>query len=195
MNIDSQKYSGILLAGGKSSRMGKDKAFMKYGDRFLYEYSLSVLSFFSGDILLSSSNLNFNNAGYRIIPDEIIGIGPIGGIYSCLSKIKNESAIVLSCDLPLISTDLVSRLINNSGSFEITIALNHKNQPEPLIGIYSASIIPLLKRRIDAGQYKMLELFSEARTNFVSMTDFPPEVFSNLNKPDDFNSLPPAINA
>jgi molybdenum cofactor guanylyltransferase len=80
----SSKYSGVLLAGGKSSRMGEDKAFMKFNNRYLFEYSLSVLQHFSENIVISSSDSRFTQLQYNRIEDEIPDLGPLGGIYSCL---------------------------------------------------------------------------------------------------------------
>jgi molybdenum cofactor guanylyltransferase len=185
----SGKYSGILLSGGKSSRMGEDKAFMRYQNRYLYEFSLSILKLFSEEILLSSGNPRFKHLEYPCIVDEISNLGPLGGIFSCLRLIKNEYAIVLPCDMPFITEKIVKFLIENSDGFDITIALNHENHPEPLIGIYSSSLIPAIEEMIHSNQYKMQELFLRANTNFVKIPDIKPESFRNINYPEDFNSL------
>jgi len=186
----SPKFSGILLAGGKSSRMGEDKAFISYGGQYLYDYSLSILKFFTTDILVSSSNPRFDQTNYRRIEDEITGIGPLGGIYTCLKYIKNQSAIILPCDLPLITRKIVDILLVNSNGYELTIALNPQNLPEPLIGIYSSALIPVIDKMIDSNYFKMQELFSYVKTNFVKIHEAPPETFRNINSPEDFNLLP-----
>lgn len=186
-------FSGILLAGGKSTRMGEDKAFMKYNNRFLYEHSLSVLSVFSEEILISSSNPRFDKTDYSIIPDETPGLGPLGGIYSCLKKIKYNYAIVLPCDLPLISGVIIEKLIIATENSEITIALNHNNLPEPLIGIYSISAIPAMQEMIETNQFKMQELFTRVKTRFVKIPGTNKNTFHNINNPDEFNALPAII--
>ena len=193
MNTIKPLYSGILLAGGKSTRMGEDKAFMIYKNRFLYEHSLSVLSVFSEDILISSSNPRFEKSDYRLIPDETSGLGPLGGIYSCLKKIKYNYAIVLPCDLPLISGAIIEKLITASENSEITIALNHNNLPEPLVGIYSISAIPAMQEMIESNQFKMQELFTRVKTRFVKIPRTSKNTFHNINSPDDFNALPANI--
>jgi len=189
MKDHPKKYSGILLAGGKSSRMGDDKAFMKYKDRFLYEYSFSILKSFSQDILISSSNTRFNNQDYRCVEDEMPDLGPISGIFSCLKRIKYPSAIVLPCDLPFISVKTVETLLNNSQGYDITVALNHQNFPEPLIGIYSSAIISRLEKMINSGNYKLQNLLKDSKTNFVRIPLVSPETFLNINNPEDYNSL------
>lgn len=190
----STKYSGILLAGGKSSRMGEDKAFMRYGNHFLYEYSLDILKKKSEDILVSSSNPGFYHLNYKIIADEIPGIGPLGGIYSCLKQIKNKYAIILPCDLPMITEKIIDVLLMNSPGYEISIAINDNNLAEPLIGVYSKSLIPIIDKMLGANHYKMQELLKLTRTNFVKIPEVSSEIFRNINSPEEFNSLPPIEN-
>jgi len=183
------KFSGILLAGGKSSRMGQDKAFMKFGEKFLFEFSLSVLKNFSEDILISSSDQRFDIQGIIRVEDEMPGLGPISGLYTCLPKIKNKSAIILACDLPLISAEVIETLIRNSEGYEITIALNHLDLPEPLIGIYSSSIIPSLENMIKMKNYKLQDLVKTAKTNLIKIPNVSDEIFQNINNQSDYNSL------
>jgi len=185
----SKKHSGILLAGGKSSRMGEDKAFMKYKNRYLYEYGLSILHFFSGDILVSSSDTRFDNQNYSRIEDEIPNLGPLGGIYSCLRKIKNNTAIILPCDLPMITTDIIDLLISQSDGYEITIPLNQNNLPEPLIGIYSTSLIPIIEKMIYSKNYKMQSLLKDSNSNLIKIPELDAKVFNNINSQGDFYSL------
>jgi molybdopterin-guanine dinucleotide biosynthesis protein A len=189
MNPYFGKYSGILLAGGKSSRMGEDKAFIKFRNLYLFEYSLSILKQFSNDIIISSSNPRFDKTGFRRVEDKIPGLGPISGLYSCLKEIKFESAIVLPCDLPKLSNKTIEILINNSTGFDITIALNHQNIAEPLVGIYSSVLIPKLELMMKSGNYKVQDLIKSSTTNKVRISDASSDNFLNMNSPADLNSL------
>lgn len=171
--------------------MGEDKAFMKYGNRFMYEYSLDILRHFSIDILISSSDMRFTNVTCRTVEDEIPNTGPLGGIYSCLKQIQNKSAIVLACDLPLITTEIIEILIKNSKGFDLSIIVNDKNLPEPLIGIYSSSLVPIIQKMIAENHYKIQGLFKLVKTKLVKIPEVSPEVFKNINLLEEFNSLPP----
>lgn len=187
----TEKFSGILLAGGKSSRMGEDKAFLKYGGLFLYQYNLKILEHFSDNLIISSSNTAFNQSNYLRVEDDIPGLGPIGGIYSSLKRISYKNAIVLPCDLPFITIDIIDTLIANSHGYEICIAQNMSGQPEPLVGIYSTSILPNMEDLIKKGKYKIRDLLSEVNTNFISFENSPKNTFQNVNYPEDYKSLPP----
>jgi molybdenum cofactor guanylyltransferase len=189
--MDDKPYnvSGILLAGGRSSRMGEDKAFLKLRDKYLYEFSLDVLKCFSDDILISSPDPRYDPANCRRYSDEVTGTGPIGGLYTCLKKIIHPSAMVLPCDLPNIKSLILETLLLNSEGHEITVALNPQGFAEPLVGIYSASLVPLLENLISNGKFKMQNIFSAADTCYVKFPDVSPSVFSNINLPGDFQIL------
>ena len=132
--------TGILLAGGKSKRMGIDKAFIDFQGRKLYEYPLNILREFCIDVIISSSDKRFKNTGYDVIPDIIDNIGPIGGIYTCLQKIKDQKALIMSCDIPFITAEFIRILSSISGEHDITIGVNKNKQLEPLVGIYNKRI-------------------------------------------------------
>ncbi|MCB9014065.1 MAG: molybdenum cofactor guanylyltransferase [Bacteroidales bacterium] len=181
--------SGILLAGGKSSRMGTDKAFIPYENRFLYEYSLKILENFCSEIIISSSDNRFKATQYKCYPDEQPGLGPITGLYTCLKRIKNDSALVLPCDLPFINRETVQYLIAQKGSNEITVALNHDQKAEPLVGIYSRSLLPLLEKMIREQNFKMQNLLRIASAKLISIPDVPVNAFRNINTREDLDRI------
>jgi molybdopterin-guanine dinucleotide biosynthesis protein A len=108
MNFNRQKITGILLAGGMSRRFGQDKGKIKIGDRYLYRYALDTLEQVCDEILISTCNELYDWGNYTSVCDEIPGIGPMGGIFTCLKQSGSEINIVLSCDLPLVHKELLS---------------------------------------------------------------------------------------
>jgi len=174
--------------------MGEDKAFLKYGSLFLYQYNLKILEHFTDNLLVSSANKAFNHSYYLRVEDEIPNLGPIGGIYSSLKKIDYKNAIVLPCDLPFITIDIIDELIEKSKGYEICIAKNSTGQVEPLVGVYSTSLLPMMEELIKKGKYKLQDLLSSSNTNFVTFENSPQNTFRNVNHPDDFRALPPLPN-
>ncbi|MCF8378507.1 MAG: molybdenum cofactor guanylyltransferase [Bacteroidales bacterium] len=187
-----KKISGILLAGGKSTRMGEDKAFMNYLGKDLFRYPLEILEQFCDDILISSSNPLFLETRHRIYADDIPGLGPMGGLYTCLKKIKNEYSIVIGCDTPLIDSRLISDLINNIDQHSIIVPLNDKGFPEPLVGIYRKSCSITINKCIENQNYKMSGLLKQEDTLSLELPYPHSELirlFSNINTKKDFQSL------
>lgn len=188
-----RKISGILLAGGRSKRMGKDKAFINYLGKELYRYPLEILEHFCDDIIISSSNPKFLETGHKICPDEISGIGPMGGIYSCLKETKHEYSLVLGCDTPLLNHQLIRELITNISHQSVIVAMNAEGFPESLIGIYKKTCSGSLKSQIEKQNYKMSDFLIDENTLFQNLSlshkDLV-QLFSNINTMQDLHSLP-----
>ncbi len=172
--------TGILLAGGKSKRMGEDKAFLQFKGKYLFEFPLSILIDFTDEIIISSSNMDFKNTGHIIIKDEIPNLGPLGGIYSCLKRSTYLYSLILPCDIPLLDLSIPEVLLHNHIKYDITVALNHNNFPEPLIGVYSKNLLPLIEKQIHRGNLKLMDLLGKVNTNYVTLEK---EVFNQSSKP------------
>ncbi len=184
--------TGILLAGGKSSRMGEDKAFLSWKGRKLYSYPMELLELFCSEILVSSSDERFLDDGYRIIPDMIQNIGPLGGIYSCLKKAKFDRSLVLSCDNPLISKEFIDILVLNSRDYMITAGKNRDHLPEPLSGIYNKNVLDVMNRQINTGDNKMSNLLKHKNVNIIDLVVYgldPDTVYFNVNTLEDLKKL------
>ena len=188
-----RKISGILLAGGKSKRMGKDKAFINYLGKELYRYPLEILEHFCDDIIISTSNSLFLETGYKLCPDEISGIGPMGGIYTCLKETKHEYSLVLGCDTPLINHHIIRELIAHISAHSVVVAMNSEGFPESLIGIYKKTCSDSLKSRIEKQNFKMSDFLRDEKALFHNLS-LPHsdllKLFSNINTKQDLQSLP-----
>lgn len=191
--MKDKKFSGILLAGGKSKRMGKDKAFINYLGKELYRYPLEILEHFCDDIIISSSNQKFLETGHKICPDEITGLGPMGGIYTCLKESQHEYSIVLGCDTPMINHQVIRELIANISQHSIIVAMNAEGFPESLIGIYKKTCSTSIKSHIEKQNYKMSDFIREKNGHIQNLSLSHKELvqlFSNINTKQDLQSLP-----
>jgi len=171
--------------------MGIDKAFMLFRGRLLYKYPLDILHQYCENIIISTANTKFKDAGYTIVEDKYDAIGPIGGIYSCLSFSSSENFLVLGCDMPFITQEFIELLLYKSTGFDITVGMNGKNKPEPLAGIYKASIMPVIERQIQNRNYKMRYLIEKVNSNVVNLNETPLDpgkIFFNLNSPVDIRN-------
>lgn len=184
--------SGILMAGGKSRRMGQDKAFLTLKGKELYRYPLEKLEKFCSEIIISANNEKYNQLGYKVVHDEIQNIGPIGGIFSCLKETSNQKALILSCDLPFISDEYIQLLLSGCRSSSICMGTNLQGIPEALISIMDKSILPFLNENISSGIYKMNRLLDHPESCLLSsdlLTGIPETNFLNINSPDDYKNI------
>lgn len=186
------KITGIVLAGGKSSRMGSDKSNMVLNGKTFIEYSIEALKPLCEKVVISSNNNIYDYTECEVWHDELPDGSPMIGIYSCLKRSSNEYNIILSCDMPLINTLLLDYLVSNSKDCDITVPIHGNNLIEPLCGIYKKSCIDVLRGFIDKGNYRLNECIRSTSHRLVKVdqtTAFPETLFSNINTPDDFLNL------
>lgn len=184
--------TGILLAGGKSKRMGEDKAFLRFRGKYLYTYPLGVLRHFCSEILISSSDERFREEDVELVGDVYKDKGPLGGVYSCLREAKSAKCIILSCDLPLVTKEFIGMLLKVADDSLITAGLNKNGLPEPLAGIYDRSLVHKMETHILSGNYKMSNLLDGEKVTLIDVEKRgfnSDRIFFNVNSPTDINSL------
>jgi len=184
-----EKIGGIILAGGKSSRMGQDKALMKIGDKTLIEYVYEIINTFTSEILISSNTNDYSFLNCEIIPDIYQNIGPMAGIHASLKNSKYDKNIVISCDTPFISKKIILELIKASSSYDITISRNNKFI-EPLIGIYNKNILEYLDNAISNNKYSIQKFIHSSNHNIIDIDkiilDESKNSFININNQKEF---------
>jgi len=184
------QITGIILAGGQSTRMGTDKALLQINGKTLLESALEICRPVCGDILISSNNPEHEKFGYKIIPDEIKNCGPLGGIYSCLKKSDTDWNFIISVDSAFVTKDFVEFLISEIGDSDAIIPI-HTNGKEPLIALFRKNCISVIREKIELNDFKMQHLLNELNTKFVEVgawIEKYPEIFRNINRPEDLKS-------
>ena len=135
------KITCIILSGGKSSRMGEDKALLKVGAKTIIEIMIDKLKPFCNEIIISADNVEkYSKFGYKVVPDKFKNSGPLAGIYSSLLESNTESNFVISCDLPLVSQNVIEKIINTDSDKEIILPVTNGKYHQ-LCGVYSKSVL------------------------------------------------------
>lgn len=179
----------IILTGGKSSRMGSDKGLAELKGKTLIEHIINVLKPITSDIIIIANNPNYNFLGYKVYNDIIKECGPLGGIYTGLTYSNRELNIILSCDIPFVSTPLLEFLIKNSGSEDILVP-EHNGQTEPLCGIYRKNCINEFKRLLDNNEFKLHNMLNQLNSKRIDVSQqnfFDSNLFMNINTKDQLN--------
>ena len=130
-NFKYMKIQGIVLAGGKSSRMGQEKGLVKFRGKPLVEYAVEALSGICDSVVISTANPGYAYMGLTLIEDEIPDCGPLGGIYSCMKQEKADLFLVLSCDLPFVTPDLLSHLVEQYLGWDAVVPMDFSLQDQP----------------------------------------------------------------
>jgi molybdopterin-guanine dinucleotide biosynthesis protein A len=184
------QIGGIILAGGKSQRMGTDKALLEIQGITLLHRAISVCKTLCSDILISSNNLHHNTTGYKLVADEVTDCGPIGGIYSGLKKSGHNWNLVLSVDSGFVETEFLRAMAEQLKDEDAIIPI-HKNGMEPLIAFYNKSALPRIDKHIEQQDYKLYNLFNHLDTVWFKSDNWLkkyPRLFLNINRPDDLPS-------
>lgn len=175
--------SGIVLAGGKSKRMGQNKADLPLLGKGLLQWQVDKLIALGADeILLSGSNCP-NIPGTRVIPDFYPERGPLGGLHACLNAAKHTKCLVLSVDMPLVPLSALYHL-SRSHRGNVTV-LRHPNGIEPLIGVYEKPVSTCIDPLIHSGGAPVRAIQKVVPWRFWDYVG-PPELLQNCNTPEEF---------
>jgi molybdopterin-guanine dinucleotide biosynthesis protein A len=186
------KVTGIVLAGGKSSRMGKDKGLCTFYGKPMVLHAVELLRQVCDNIIISSNNPDYSQFGLPVVEDEIKNIGPLGGIYSGLKQTKSQDNFFLSCDMPMVTTDLVKYIVSEKEGFEIVIPM-FNGLPEPLCAYYNKQITDEMLEIIKSGEYKIQEIAKNFKVKFLPIDLHLPfysdGLFTNINSQKDLDTL------
>lgn len=183
------KITGIILTGGKSRRMGSDKALLEIGGESLIDRAIELCRSICDEILVSSDLAEHERKGIRRIEDEQKHCGPMGGIYSCLKQSSNKWNFVWSVDAPFVEKDFIEFLNSQTPGFDAVVPV-HGAKTEPLIAFYQKNTLPAFQRLLGEGNYKMHYLLEKISVNHVNAEDWLlryPKLFHNLNHPEDLD--------
>lgn len=185
------RLSSAILLGGKSSRMGVDKAFLglksNEGDRSFLDKLASEMFFFEEKYLSLNASQDYLIEGYKNIIDEIENIGPLGGIYSVLRSSKKEYVFFAPCDMPKLTKEAVMFLVDRWQGEDMCIAyVNDRKQP--LFGIYGKKCMPYIEEIIGKNSFKPVLLMDYVSSRVVDMSEYE-ECFVNINTIDDYKKF------
>lgn len=180
--------TGVILAGGKSSRFGKNnKALAKWRGKSFVERIHRVLnSLFPEVLLVTNTPEEYTFLPLAVYCDEIPQQGPLGGIYTALKQARSDRVLVVACDMPLISPELIHRLIDSGKGFDAVIPVLGK-QPQYLMGLYSKSLLPAMRACLQEKKLAMKDFCEK----FPRIRLIPVEgnFLFNVNTPEDFKQL------
>lgn len=179
--------TGIILAGGKSTRMGQEKALIRFEGGRLIQRSLSILDHFCDSMLISSNNRALGIFGCAVVEDDYHGIGPIAGLSAALKASQDEHHLVIPCDTPFVSTRLYKKILRHADDYEVVIAGTEDGYTEPIIGYYHRSTLDILEKQIQNGMYKLHDALDLMNGKVEIFKD--KHLFTNINSPDDLMRL------
>jgi molybdopterin-guanine dinucleotide biosynthesis protein A len=184
-----RRATAIVLAGGRSTRMGRDKTLLPVAGRPMIERVVSQLRPHFSQILISADDAaKFQFLGLEVVPDRIPGEGPMMAVASALERSENDINFVVACDIPVLPTDLLMRLLRDArGNADVVVPVTAQSRYEPLFAVYRKRVKPLLDRALDHGGRRIVTIFDACRTRTVRLGEG--EGPSNVNTIADYETL------
>lgn len=205
----------VILAGGKSSRMGTDKALLEINGKKFIRRIAEELDFFEEKLIARGKNRATPIDGWNVIPDIYPECGPVGGLHAALTACESDALFCVSCDMPLIRRELVEELCEqmsagqaqglcgqmNDGqaqglfeqiteAFDAVIVRDESGRAHPTCGVYRKSAVPVFEQQILAGNYRVMRALEHLRIRYVTVAlENGGEQLRNINTPEDYREL------
>ncbi|MFB0506672.1 MAG: molybdenum cofactor guanylyltransferase [Thermodesulfobacteriota bacterium] len=176
--------TGIILAGGKSQRMGKNKAFMDSGGIPLFERVYRIFrEIFSEIIIVANDVLPFERYEAILRRDIILGKGALGGLYTGLFHSSNYHAFCSACDMPFLNPRVIKYMGKERDEYDVIVPKTHDGL-HPLHAIYSKKCLNPMSQSLDRNDLKIVNFFQQVRVRYIEeieIREFDPDMRSVIN--------------
>jgi molybdenum cofactor guanylyltransferase len=192
LNKGTPTLNGLVLAGGKSSRMGKDKGSLRWHAKEQRFHMADLLHRFCNEVFIScrqEQQEELTGEGYKVIPDAYEGLGPYGAILSAFKHNENTAWLVVACDLPLLNYETISQLVNqrNPSLIATTFKSPHDSLPEPLVTIWEPTSYSILLSSLAKGYQCPRKALINNRVEIIEPLN--PEALINVNTPQELERV------
>jgi molybdopterin-guanine dinucleotide biosynthesis protein A len=186
--------TGVILAGGKSSRYGSNKALAKLNGTPLVERVLGAMGSVFNDLIIITNNPE--EYAYLKLPmkeDLIKGLGPLGGIYTGLESISHDAGFFVACDMPFLNVGLIRHILAIRKDYDAVVPkIDWKI--ETLHTLYCKSCLPAIKSLIESKNFQAKRFFQSIRIRYVGQDEimrFDPRLhaFANVNRPEEMDVM------
>jgi molybdopterin-guanine dinucleotide biosynthesis protein A len=193
MALLQPSITGVILAGGKSSRMGQNKALMSLGGKRLVDRVMDVMrAVFDTLLMVTNTPEVYADLGVPMVPDVWSDKGSLGGIYSALCHVTTPYCLVVACDMPFLQADVLRYLIRQTSDYDVVVP-NVQQELQTLHAIYSQACRAPIERCLTANRLRIVGFFPEVRVRTVTASELLPYdpqllAFQNLNTPEEFRT-------
>ena len=183
-------FTGYVLAGGQSTRMGRDKALLEIDGQPLIQSAVSLLKALTERVVILGPAEKYGFLGLPVLPDMVPSRGPLSAIYTGLERSGTVVNLFLACDMPLMEEMLLKLLVERAPLADAVLMRLDDGSLEPLCAVYNRSCLPTVKSNYERQRFKLSDLFPDLRTHYLTEADLRDSgldrrIFTNLNDPGD----------
>jgi molybdopterin-guanine dinucleotide biosynthesis protein A/molybdopterin converting factor small subunit len=176
--------AAVVLAGGRSSRMGQPKAMLRFAGEPLVSHLVRRLkTVFDGIVVVAAPGQELPAVPAKVVHDEVPYRGPVGGIYYGVTAAEATLSFVTSCDAPFLNLALISHIIAQAPGYDVVVPY-WQERFQPLHAVYRASVLPFLREQLERNELRPISVYDKVRTRKISEEEirrFDPEGLSFLN--------------
>ncbi|MGQ7946664.1 molybdenum cofactor guanylyltransferase [Flavobacterium sp. WC2509] len=185
-----KNITAIVLAGGKSERMGTDKGLLDLnGKPFIKHICEALEPIVGSNILIVSGNKEYDAFGFTRVEDIIENKGPVGGLYAALNSSKTKVNLVLSVDVPLVSTELLEWLVASHEETLMVTQTTIEGKTSPLIAIYDRSMRVVFGEHIAGKQLKLRTVIEDVKHQTIVVPEKWSDQIQNINTQEEYQNL------
>ncbi len=192
-DVGVDAVTAFVLAGGRSSRMGSDKALLAWHGETLLTRALRTASTVAGKTYISGARNRYQAFG-EVVEDIYPDCGPLGGIHAALSASSTDLNLILSVDMPAMISDFLRWLLAQaSRAPELIVVPYAAGGQQPLCAVYRRAVREIAEQALQKGEYKIGRLFSQVPTRIITEEEivssgFSPHIFRNINTPAEYDN-------
>ena len=194
MDSNAMETAVVILAGGRSRRMGRDKLALTLGGQTLLESAVSRFSEGFSNVFLSvADEKKYPGVQVRRVVDVLPGAGPLSGLHAALTNLPYEGVFLVAADLPYATASAAKKMIELGGEKEACVIRLPGGKLEPLFAYYSKALLPRCKDLIKSGDNRMSEIILSADTRYVTPNElgelWDEKLIFNINYPEDYEKV------
>ena len=184
--------TAVILAGGKNSRIKKEKSLIKINGYPLIDKQVELLRKLFEFIIISTDKVSIRNRflKFQSVEDEFKNCGPLAGIHAAMKHCSTDAVFVFACDMPLLDAELILKQVDFYRQTQVDIVVpEHEDGIEPLHAIYSIKNLPYLEMCIKSKKYSVRSFYRNLYTEYFWLEKKYIKNFFNINTPSDLNQI------
>lgn len=192
--VERLPVTGVVLAGGGSRRMGRNKAFLELGGRPLIAHVLDRIAEVCEEVLIVANDIpRYAGLSVRVVPDVFPGVGVLGGLHAGLQAARHDLVLAVGCDMPFLNPALLRAFAAWAEGYDV-VALRQGEQVETLHAAYRRTCLPAMEAAIRAGKRRIISFFPHVRVRYIApeeaeVLDPGLRSFLNVNTPEEWEDV------
>jgi molybdopterin-guanine dinucleotide biosynthesis protein A len=182
--------TGIILAGGRSRRMGRDKATLEMEGVTLFDRALRMMRVLFTEVLIAGDRQDLVRPGVPCYPDLFPG-SALGGLYTGLVESNHDMVFACSCDMPFPNVNIAQLVVSQDRAYDVVVPRTTEGL-EPLFARYHKRCLPVMKDMLDRKEFCIYDFYPRVRTRYLGVAELPAvwqNSFLNVNTPEEYSRI------